>query len=89
MNHEEWTLVIALAESFGVRILYRSPKEAHGFARWMRYSGWSVRLEPTLARTPYALGRTREEEDLAGALTIAYSRWAAYSGERPDANDRT
>jgi hypothetical protein len=76
VTQERWTLVIALAESFGVRVLYRSPEEARGFARWLRSSGWRVRLEPTRATNPYALGRTRDEEDLALGLTLAYSQWA-------------
>jgi hypothetical protein len=42
----------------------------------MSASGWQVRTEPTRATNPYALGRTREEEDLAGRLAAAYVRWA-------------
>jgi hypothetical protein len=68
--------VIACSESFGVRVLIRSSEEALDFARWMRASGWQVRTEPTRARTPYALGRTREEEDLALGLVLAHDRWA-------------
>lgn len=75
-DQERWLVVIALAESFAVRILFRSPEEALGFARWLRSSGWRVRLEPTRARNPYALGRTREEEDLALGLVLAHDRWA-------------
>jgi hypothetical protein len=71
-----WTLVIACSESFAVRVLYYSPYEALSFARWMRASGWRVQLEPTRARNPYALGRTREEEDLALGLVLAHDRWA-------------
>lgn len=72
----DWTLVIALTDTFGARILLRDPRDAEGFVRWMRANGWTVRTEPTKARSSSALGRTRDEEDLAGSLAVAYSRWA-------------
>jgi hypothetical protein len=78
--------VIACSESFGVRVLYRSSEEALAFAWWMRGSGWRVRTEPTRATNPYALGRTREEEELALGLAIAHDRWVAASRCRSPAS---
>jgi hypothetical protein len=75
MDRERWHVVIASAEFVAVRVLYRSPQEALGFARWLRANGWKVRAEATSARNPCALDRTREEEDLALGLTIAHDRW--------------
>ncbi len=91
MNAHEapWILVVASSDEIAVRVLIRDHEEAFAFARWIRCSGWRVRMEPTRARNPYALGRTPEEEYLALGLTIAYDRWAAYSGHRLHANDRT
>jgi hypothetical protein len=82
MEDVAWTLVIACSESFGIRVLYRSSEEALDFARWMRGSGWQVRMERTRATNPYALGRTREEEDLALRLVLAHEGWVRSAQRR-------
>ncbi len=77
-----WILVVACTDTFGVRVLFGRAGEAEGFVRWLRASGWTVRTEPTRARSPHALARTRGEEDLALGLTVAYSRWMRDAGCR-------
>lgn len=67
--------MIASTDAFGVRVLFGYADEAEIFGAWLRSSGWFVRLEPTTARNPYALRRTREEEDLVTGIVAAYGRW--------------
>lgn len=76
VEQEPWFLVVAMSDPLTVRVLLRSPAGTLGFARWLSASGWRVRVERTLARNPYELGRTREEDELALELTTAYDRWA-------------
>lgn len=71
-----WFVITTSTDAVAVRTLFRSSAEALSFARWMRANGWRVRAEPTSARCPSALGRTREEEDFALGLVIAHERWA-------------